>query len=240
MNIKQHIPNAFTLLNLFCGCCGIVFCLQKQYCFIPILIFVALLADFLDGFLARLLNVKSDLGAQLDSLADMTTFGILPSVMFLVILQENFKVEHLFSLSSRFNLLVSFVSVLYAIAAALRLAKFNIDTRQTVNFIGVPTPAAAMFVLGLYCNYFFGNPLFISIYNSFVLIGFILSISFLMISELPLFSFKKNPLNYKENKVSFIFLLLCIPQPFIFKWLSFSTVIITYILLNILDNKKRN
>lgn len=244
MSIKKHIPNALTLLNLFCGASAIIFCLYNQYQFVPYLIFASLLADFLDGFVARLLKVKSDLGAQLDSLADMTTFGVLPSVMVFMLLQMIEKNNQLSFSSSpnavQFSLqyLVAFV---YALGAALRLAKFNIDTRQTVNFIGVPTPAGAMFVLGIYVNYFTHSVSFSFLYQPIFLLIITLLISILLISELPLFSLKGNPLNHKENKFRFIFLLTCIPQIIIFKWFSLTTIIISYIFFSFIEYiTKRN
>jgi CDP-diacylglycerol--serine O-phosphatidyltransferase len=239
MSIKQHIPNSLTLLNLFCGCCGIILCLNGQDNIVPFLIFTALLADFLDGFAARILRVKSDLGAQLDSLADMTTFGVLPSVMVFKLLQLLFFYKNNLSTMEDSNEVffsyLPFTGLTYAVCACLRLAKFNIDTRQTVNFIGVPTPAGAMFILGLYANFVSSDTQAAFIYRPEILIAATIIISFLMISELPLFSLKGNPLSYKENKIRFVFLLLCIPQIFLFKWLSLSTIIIVYILFSLMS-----
>ena len=192
--------------------------------------------------MARALKVKSDLGAQLDSLADMTTFGVLPSVMMLMLLQllekNNQLAFEINSSNDTTQVIFSYIALLsfiYAICACLRLAKFNIDTRQTVNFIGVPTPAGAMFILGIYANYFSQNALFNFIYQQWFLIISTALISLLMISELSLFSLKGNPFNYKENKLRFVFLILCIPQIFIFKWLGLSTIILSYILFSIID-----
>jgi CDP-diacylglycerol--serine O-phosphatidyltransferase len=244
MSIKQHIPNALTLLNLFCGVCAIIFCLYNHYYLVPFFVLISLIADFLDGFVARALKVKSDLGAQLDSLADMTTFGVLPSLMLFMLLQFINREGNLYfsfnKMAGNVEMIfpaVSLIALVYAVFACIRLAKFNIDTRQTVNFIGVPTPAAAMFVLGLYTAFTFNHgkvsPL---IFNSYVLIAIVFLLSWLMVAELPLFSLKGNPLNYKQHKIRFIFLILCLPQIFIFKWLSLSTIIVSYILFSTLNN----
>lgn len=244
MSIKQHIPNSLTLLNLFCGVAGIIFCLFNHYYLVPVMLFIALLADFLDGFVARALNVKSDLGAQLDSLADMTTFGVLPSLMLFSLLHFlnresdlHFTFNKLMGNNELIFPAIAFIGIFYAVFACLRLAKFNIDTRQTINFIGLPTPAAAMFVLGLYAYYTFShgkaNPIII---NQYSIIASTIVLSILMIAELPLFSLKGNPFNYKQNKIRFIFLLICFPQLFLFGWLSLSSIIISYIVFSIIDN----
>lgn len=246
MSIKQHIPNSLTLLNLFCGVAGIILCLYNHYYLVPVMVFISLVADFLDGFVARALKVKSDLGAQLDSLADMTTFGVLPSMMLFSMLNA---IQSEAPLHFQFNKIMgnheiifpalSFVAIFYAIFACLRLAKFNIDTRQTVNFIGVPTPAAAMFVLGLYCYYTFNHGVVNTlIINQYTLIATVVVLSYLMVAELPLFSLKGNPFNYKENNIRFIFLILCIPQIIILKWLSMPTIILCYVLFSIIDNNR--
>ncbi len=155
--MTKHIPNSLTLLNLFSGCCGIVACLQNEYSLVPVFIGISLLADFLDGFVARALNVKSELGGQLDSLADMVTFGVLPGIMLYSIMHYN---VNLLSLHTSFEpksilqdawILIAFI---YTLFACLRLAKFNLDTRQTENFIGLNTPSGAIFILGFYMQFF--------------------------------------------------------------------------------------
>lgn len=247
MSIKQHVPNTLTLLNLFCGIVGIVCCLYNHYCLVPLMVFISLLADFLDGLVARLLNVKSDLGAQLDSLADMTTFGVLPSLMLFSLLHYtnretplHFYYNKIMNNQEVIFPALSFVALFYALFACLRLAKFNIDSRQSVNFIGLPTPAAAMFVLGLYCYYVFHQGKINSyIINEYTVLASIIGLSYLMVAELPLFSLKGNPFNYKENKIRFVFMIACIPQLFLFKWLSLSSIIISYILCSIIENKTK-
>ncbi len=242
--MKKHIPNSLTLLNLFSGCCGIVACLQHQYTLVPIFIGISLLADFLGGFVARLLNVKSDLGAQLDSLADMTTFGVLPGIMLLSII--NHKVNLITGIPSPEvnNIfagdLLPLTGFVYTVFACLRLAKFNIDTRQTVDFIGLNTPSGAIFILGFYMQYFtdwqFRTNWDFSIYAKLaaMIIPFVLA--FLLVSEFRMFSLKGNPFSWKQNKFRVLLLLCAIPQLIFLKWLGLSTVILSYILFAFIHN----
>lgn len=242
--MKKHIPNSLTLLNLFSGCCGIIACLQQQYYLVPIFIGISLLADFLDGFIARALNVKSELGGQLDSLADMVTFGVLPGVMLFSIIsaKSNFLTGIRVSESRNFvddnpSALLGFI---YTIFACLRLAKFNLDTRQTENFIGLNTPSGAIFIVGFYMQFFtdwnLRNNWDFAIYSKIaaMIIPFVLA--FLMIAEFPMFSLKGNPFSWKQNKFRVILLISVIPQLIFLGWLSLSTVIISYIIFASMQN----
>jgi len=242
--MKKHIPNSLTLLNLFCGCCGIVACLQHQYLLIPIFIGVALLADFLDGFVARLLKVKSDLGAQLDSLADMVTFGVLPGIMLFSIINAKSDLLQGISSSETTDVFTQnqlpLLGFIYTLFACLRLAKFNIDTRQTVDFIGLNTPSGAIFILGFYMQYFtdwnlrdnWGFSIYAKI--AAMIVPFILA--FLLVAEFRMFSLKGNPFSWKQNKFRVLLLLSAIPQLIFLKWLGLSTVILSYIIFAFLHN----
>jgi len=218
--------------------------MQGSFTLVPIFILISLIADFLDGFVARALNVKSDLGGQLDSLADMVTFGVLPGVMLYNILQ--FKANFITVIASNTTVSItdnpiSLLGFVYTLFACLRLAKFNLDTRQTVNFIGLNTPACTIFVLGFYMQFFtkwqFENNWNFIIYSKIaaLLISFILA--FLAIAEIEIFSMKGNPFNWKENKMRVLFLISVLPQLLIFKWLGLSTIIISYVVFAILHNK---
>ena len=224
----KHIPNSLTLLNLFSGCCGIVACLQHQYNLVPIFIGISLLADFLDGFAARLLKVKSDLGAQLDSLADMTTFGVLPGILIFDLISNNF--------STCCGSVLGYSGFIYTIFACLRLAKFNIDTRQTNDFIGLNTPSGAIFILGIYCNFYFDFLKIPMLYNSATLIIIAFMLAFLLVAEFRMFSLKGNPFSWQQNKFRVLLLVFAIPQLIFLKWLGLSTVIISYIILAVLHN----
>ena len=145
MSIKQHIPNAITLLNLFSGCLSVYFACINQLGLAAIFCMLGIFFDFFDGFFARLFNANSELGLQLDSLADMVTSGVVPGV----IMFQLFKDSHLFSdtfstyvdTASNPILWLSFLGFAITLASCYRLANFNIDTRQTSSFIGLPTPA---------------------------------------------------------------------------------------------------
>lgn len=240
----KHIPNSLTLLNLFSGCCGIIACLNNQYQLVPIFIGISLLADFLDGFVARALNVKSELGGQLDSLADMVTFGVLPGMMLfnIIIAKTNFISG--ISTEATTNVFIQEPSALlgfiYTLFACLRLAKFNLDTRQTINFIGLNTPACSIFVLGFYMQFFtkwqFESNWDFAIYSKIaaMIIPFVLA--FLAVAEIEIFSMKGNPFNWKENKMRVLFLISAIPQLILFKWLGLSTTIVSYVLFALLHN----
>jgi len=241
--MKKHIPNSLTLLNLFSGCLGILACFQQQYKLVALFIGISLLADFLDGFVARALNVKSELGGQLDSLADMVTFGVLPGFMLYSIITAKYNfmgvgaTVHTPAFSENYQ---GFIGFIYTIFACLRLAKFNIDTRQTENFIGLATPAGGLFVLGFYMQYFlnwqFESNWDFAIYSHIAAMLLSVVLAFLMVSELELFSMKGNPFNWKTNKMRVLFLVSCIPQLLFLKWLSLSTIIVSYILFGMLKN----
>lgn len=249
--MKKHIPNSLTLLNLFSGCCGIVACLHHQYLYVPVFIGISLLADFLDGFVARALKVKSELGGQLDSLADMVTFGVLPGMMLFSIIgnKSNFLggvtiYPGLSELPTNpINLIDFFICAIgfvYTIFACLRLAKFNLDTRQTVDFIGLNTPSGAIFVLGFYMQYFtdwqFRTNWDYSIYAKIaaMIIPFILA--FLMVAEFRMFSLKGNPFSWKQNKFRVLLLISVLPQLIFLKWIGLSSLILSYILFAFINN----
>ncbi len=218
MNLIKHLPNAITCLNLFSGASGVWFAFQGNYVGAMIAILLSALFDFLDGFVARLLNAYSDMGKELDSLADVVSFGLVPSAI-------------VFTMLSELNPTTSYRFVGFAIVifSALRLAKFNIDERQTSSFIGLPTPANALFWGGLalsYSNWFVQNPFF--------LIVLTLVFSYLLVAEIPMFSLKFKNFHWKDNKVQFLFLLISI---ILIIWLrqdSISFIILWYILLSII------
>ena len=202
--IKQHIPNALTSLNLAAGMAGILFVLDGQLEYGAYLIFLAAVFDFLDGFVARILKVRSEIGKQLDSLADMVTFGVLPAFILFSMIESHTD-----------NIYLPYSAFLIGIFSALRLAKFNIDLRQTDRFIGVPTPANALLIstlpfLAEKSTFFEGllsNPAF--------LVGIGIVMSYLLVAELPLialkfndFSFSKNIFRYSVIAISLISLIL--------------------------------
>lgn len=189
------------------------------------LIWAAAIFDFLDGFLARILNAFSAIGKELDSLADMVTFGVLPSMILFYLLSQ-----------SSSNIYLPFISFLIAVFSALRLAKFNIDIRQVSTFIGLPTPANALFISSLpviiALNYMELNNF---ILNTYTLISITLIFSFLLVAELPLFSLKFKNFKWIGNEIRYLFLAISILLLIFFKIVAIPLVILLYILLSIIE-----
>ncbi len=233
MNLIKHIPNAITCANLFCGCLAILATVTGQVHHASFYILLALIFDFLDGFAARILKAQSPLGVQLDSLADMVTFGALPGViLFHLFLKSNFFL--LIDNRLLFNL-IKYFFFFNTICAALRLAKFNIDTRQKNYFLGLPVPANALFIASLpliAMHDQFGLKPYIL--NPMILIGVCLLFSTLMISEIPLLALKFKNFKWSENKPQFLligFAILLLP---ILKFAAIPVIIILYIVLSLL------
>lgn len=228
MNIKKHIPNSITLLNLFCGCIAVVYVskldFQMAFAFVSLGIFL----DFFDGFFARLFKVSSPLGLQLDSLADMVTSGVVPGyVMFQLLKSVENGCEYL-----------PYFGFIITLGACYRLANFNIDTRQTDSFIGLPTPANALFVLSLpLINQAFQDDNFSGmIFSVWILIAITLVSAYIMNAEIPLFSLKIKSFNLKDNLLQISFLLISILLLVIFQFLGVAIVILFYVLLSVLMN----
>lgn len=239
MAINKHIPNSVTLLNLLAGSVAVIFAINGWQLFAVALIFAAAVFDFFDGFLARLLKAYSPLGKELDSLADLVSFGLAPSLLLYFRYNQVLAPYISSSQNSLFLEAATFTPLVITLASALRLAKFNNDENQKENFIGLPTPANALLIASItaYTTYsthldqFISNPVTIPLFS--------LIMSYLLISKLPMFSMKMKSLAFKGNESRFIFLLLiavtgviCIvaTAPFTL-WVS--TIFIIYILLNL-------
>lgn len=230
----KHIPNVITLCNLLCGCMAIIY-LQPGHTGLNIalvdkltvssyFIYLAVVFDFLDGFVARLLHIKSDMGRELDSLADVVTFGVLPGLML-------FKVV---DIQSGLHTWLPYLTLVIPLAAAYRLAKFNLDTRQTESFLGLPTPAAALFVSSIpfALNQFVPHTFMENPYV-YVIVAIVLSV--LMISELPLFSLKFSSYGFSENVMRYLFLLTSLVLiSFCGLW-SISCIIIMYVIFSVIS-----
>lgn len=232
----RYIPNALTLLNLFSGCIGVFACANSNYKIVPICIAISLIADFFDGMAARALKVKSELGGQLDSLADMVSFGVLPGVMLVQLL----GMANMTGGSYMMNPL-AYLGFVFSLFACLRLAKFNIDTRQSDSFLGLATPAATIFVLGIYM-YFFDHDhsalptvSYKLLYQTLTLLTVTGLLSYLMVSEIPMFALKGNIFKWKGNEIKIVFLVLSAVILITLKSLGLSLVIILYILTSILQ-----
>ncbi len=224
--MKRQIPNVITCLNLFSGCIGISLAFNGQLIDAGYAIIAAAIFDFFDGLAARLLNVSSPMGKELDSLADMVSFGLLPSVIIYVMLHESpalmFGDEWL-----------KYIAFLITIFSALRLAKFNLDTRQTTIFIGLPTPACALFILGL-PHIAMSPSLLVSAYiqNPVILIILTLALSFLLVAEIPLMSLKFTDFGLKNNAYRYLLLLCSLVLILLWQFSAIPLIVILYIVLS--------
>ena len=224
MNIVKHIPNSLTCLNLICGMAGIYWVLEGQVFFGAYFIFAAAICDFLDGFAARLLNAHSAIGAQLDSLADMVTFGALPAFIVFKMLQTINPDSYL-----------SFLAFFIAIQSAIRLAKFNIDTRQTDRFIGVPTPANALLISTLPFlaeKFAWAQNL---VYNPFFLLVFSLGFALMLTAEIPLIALKFKRFDLKDNIYRYLTLLIGLTCLLTMGIAGIPFAIISYVGLSIIE-----
>lgn len=284
--IKAAIPNLLTAGNLIGGVMAIIFSLTGKLEWAPYCIFISAFLDFFDGFAARLLKVQSELGKQLDSLADMVTFGVAPGVIVFVLFKIYFLtnfcpmypkldangfaqifIEPLKQACINFEVqpglhycgprhqdiqpyydYLPFIALFIPVMSMFRLAKFNLDTRQTDSFIGVPTPANTLFFASL--------PLILIqlseskvnwqitiseiILNPLFLIGATLIMSFLLVAELPLFALKFKSFGWKGNEMRYIFLTIAVVLLATLHWLALPIIIILYILLSLIQNLRRN
>lgn len=225
--MKKHLPNAMTCGHLLCGCVGIVRVFEHDLVAAAYLILLAALLDFGDGFVARLLKASSAIGKELDSLADMVTFGVLPACILFDLLESNEFGPHLMAFSA-FSI---------AVFSALRLAKFNIDPRQTDSFIGVPTPANALVVASFPLMLAFQPQYAGLIRNPYSLYGYIVLMSFLLVAEIPLFALKFKTFGWAENRVKFIFLGLSGVLLLFLQFAAVPLVVGLYVLLSVIENK---
>jgi CDP-diacylglycerol--serine O-phosphatidyltransferase len=224
--MKKQIPNLITLLNLLSGCIALVFVSQDNFWFAFYFVCLGIFFDFFDGFFARIFKVQSPLGVQLDSLADMVTSGVVPGFVMLKMLSE---------LSS--EAFLPYFGFIITLGSCYRLAKFNIDTRQTDSFIGLPTPANALFILSL--------PLISQAFvadllsNVWVLMGISVLSAFILNAELPLFSLKIKNFSFAKYKLQIVFLILAVILLLVFQILGLPLVILLYVLLSAFNNMQK-
>jgi CDP-diacylglycerol---serine O-phosphatidyltransferase len=226
--IKKQIPNMITGFNLVSGCISIVLSFSHQYEWAIIAIFMAAVFDFFDGFAARLLKVSSPIGVEMDSLADVVSFGVSPAMILFCYMIEMTTQQGVSGWQSYLPYFVFIVPMF----SAFRLAKFNLDTRQTESFLGLPTPANAMFLSTLVIlpeSWGF-------IHNSYTLLVIAIITSLLLVSEIPLFSLKIKNLSWKDNKIKFIFLAGALVIMGFLTVISIPFVILWYIILSVINN----
>jgi CDP-diacylglycerol---serine O-phosphatidyltransferase len=232
MQIKKHIPNLITLLNLFCGCVAVVFVSELNFEMAFFFVSLGIFLDFFDGFFARLFKVAGELGLQLDSLADMVTSGVVPGfVMFWMLKQGQDPTS-----ASQY---IPYLGFIITLGSCYRLANFNIDTRQTDSFIGLPTPANALFILSLPLVIKYSDSLVILelLSNQWFLLAITFFSAFILNAEIPLFSLKIKDFTFKKNALQIVFLSLCVLLLIFFQYLAIPLVIITYVLLSVINNK---
>lgn len=229
--VTKHIPNTLTSCNLISGCIAIVFALSANYTMALTFIVVGAVFDFFDGMSARLLGVSSPIGKELDSLADVVTFGVAPSSMIYTLLLTLSKSGW----NETLAFAIPYVAFVMAAFSALRLAKFNLDERQTTSFIGLPTPANALFWGALIVgneNVFDENSYYI-----YLLIILVFVSSWLLVAEIPMFALKFKHWGWRDNKVKYVFLISCLPILLIFGISGISVIIAWYICLSFLTTK---
>ena len=228
----RNIPNTLTCCNLFSGCIASYMAFQGKYEWALTFIIIGAIFDFFDGMTARMLHVSSPIGKELDSLADDITFGLAPSAIAFALFKEVHYPEFMESLRP----ILPYSAFLIAVFSGLRLAKFNLDERQTSSFIGMPTPANALFWGSLVTG---GHAFLTSSYfNALYLLVLVIIMSLLLVAEFPMFSLKFKDLSWKHNRITYIFLIVCIPLFLIFRLSGFAAVIIWYILLSFITRKK--
>jgi CDP-diacylglycerol--serine O-phosphatidyltransferase len=235
--MRRYIPNAITCLNLFSGCMAVVFAFHNQLTYASGMVALAAGFDFADGMVARILKAPSEIGKQLDSLADMVSFGVVPGVIMMQLLSVT---EATPAAGSTLPIpAIAYMGFLISIFSALRLAKFNIDTRQTTSFIGMPTPACTILVASL--------PLILAddtfgltelLRNQYLLLGLTVLLSYLLVAELPLFALKFKNLSWRDNSIRFIFIGISAVLGLLLQQAAIPIIILLYILLSVYANRK--
>ena len=223
MSFLKHLPNTITCLNAFSGCVAVTMAFDGKFEWALAFIFLAAVFDFFDGFTARLVNHSSPMGKELDSLADAISFGFAPASMVYVSMKTMMSCEY-----------VPYVAFLIAVFSVLRLAKFNIDERQSLSFIGLPTPANAVFWGGWVTSNYLG---FTSmVYFEYFLVAMVILSSYLLVSELPMFALKFKQFTLKKYWLQILFLVVALILFIVLKIESLSIIIVIYIVLSIIQS----
>ena len=222
--MKQHIPNTITCLNLISGCIATYFAFQNDNELALLFIIIGAVFDFFDGMVARLLHVSSPIGKELDSLADDITFGFAPSAI-------------VFNYLCTFHchyLVLPFLAFVMAAFSALRLAKFNLDERQAMGFIGLPTPANALFWGSLIVG--MGDSIASLPYAEYFLVAGIFISSWLLVAEIPMFALKFKNWGWKGNEIKYVFLITCVPLILLLGVSGLAAIIAWYVILSVVNS----
>ncbi|PZD79702.1 phosphatidylserine synthase [Mesonia sp. K7] len=247
--MKKHIPNLITLLNLLCGSIAVVLTFQNELVMATAFVFLGIFLDFFDGIAARVLDARSELGLQLDSLADLVTSGLVPSLVVFQLINHTFFEnnandhtewnQHFLDFNFDFSPYALF-AFLIVMGSAYRLANFNVDDRQTTSFRGIPTPANAMMIMSL--------PLILEFQSTAAVRDFILNPTFLIVlsifscwllnSGIPIFAFKFKNLNWKENWFRFVFVIIAALALIFLKFIALPFIILAYVCFSLLMRKE--
>lgn len=250
MSFKKHVPNIITLLNLFSGSIGVIFAVEGNLVMAAIFVALGIFFDFFDGLAARALDVKSELGLQLDSLADVVTSGVVPGLIMFQLFkkalpasgtgvadwttgEDFFKWD--FPVFALFGLLI-------ILGSGYRLAKFNIDERQTDSFIGLPTPANALLILSLPLILIFQpQPYLVDIIlNPWFLVALTLFSCYMLNAEIPLFALKFSSWGFAENKVRYLFLIFCVILIIFLQFAAIPLIILSYVIVSMITNNRND
>lgn len=244
--MKKHIPNFITLLNVFCGCVATMFAVMNRLELAAIFVALGIFFDFFDGLAARVLDVKSELGLQLDSLADMITSGLVPGIVMFQLLAMSQTSgwgdgSHFFMEAGKFQFihLIPFLGFIVTMASGYRLAKFNIDENQTSSFIGLPTPANALLILSLPLILLYQNNDFLNriILNQWFLIILTLVSAYLLNANLPLFALKFKNTSFKDNAMRYIFLIISLVLIVTMKFMAIPLIILFYVVSSVIQER---
>ncbi len=241
MQIKKHIPNTITLFNLASGLLAIIAIFKGYYDEAFLFVCLGIFFDFWDGFFARKFKVSGELGLQLDSLADVVTSGVVPGLMIFKLLQDIQEDDtSIYYLTEDFFYMgfVPYLGFIITLASAYRLAKFNIDTRQSDSFIGLPTPANALFIMSIPMIQFDGTHEWLvnALFNPFVLIIISFVSAYMLNAEIPLFSLKIKDFSWNKNKLQVFFLAIAATLFLFLGFTALPIIILLYVVLSVVNN----
>lgn len=235
--MKKHIPNLITCLNATSGMAGVLFAFNGELFPAAVCVLAAMVFDFFDGFAARLLNVRSDMGKELDSLADAVSFGVMPAVLAYCLIRDVALIRSftsLYVMRPWFENLVAYSPLIIPAFSIYRLAKFNLDARQTHSFIGMPTPANALFWVSLVFCYRFEREFFFDVWGFPALLALcVLVFSLLLVSGFPMFSLKLSSFSWRANFPLYVFLAALLAIALLWGWKALSFTIPLYVLVSV-------
>ncbi len=239
--LTKYIPNLLTFLNLFSGLLALIFVFKQNWFLAALFVALGIFFDFFDGLAARSFKVSSALGLQLDSLADMVTSGVVPGFILSFLLADSLHISFLKDFQFDLKHIWALAGLIVILASAYRLAKFNIDERQTTGFIGLPTPANALFIVSLPLIIYDSSYLSLktAILNPYVLSLIIIISAYMLNAELPLFGLKFKSFSWQENWPKYLLIILSIILLLLFHFMSIPLIIIFYILLSILTTNSK-